>query len=53
MRIIGRVIQISKDEEIPTSQGANRLVKQRLESARSIKSMYRPLVEWKQLTTAL
>ena len=39
---ISRVIQISKDEDIPTSQGANRLVKKRLDSVRSIKSMYRP-----------
>ena len=39
--IIGRVIQMSRDEDIPTSQGADRMVKQRLDSVRSIKSMYR------------
>lgn len=40
--IMGRVIKISKDEEIPTSQAADSLVRQRLESVRSVKSMYRP-----------
>lgn len=40
--IMGRVNHISKKEEIPTAQAADRLVQQRLESVRSVKSMYRP-----------
>ncbi len=40
--IMGRVIDISKNQEIPTSQAADRMVEQRLKSVRSIKSLYRP-----------
>ena len=40
--IMGRVIDISKNQEIPTSQAADRMVGQRLKSVRSIKSLYRP-----------
>ncbi len=40
--IMGRVIHISMNEEIPTYQAADRLVQQRLESVRSVKSLYRP-----------
>jgi len=39
---MGRVISISKDEEIPTSQAADRLVRQRLEWVRSVKNLHRP-----------
>ena len=40
--IMGRVAQISESEEIPTSQAADRMVKERLESVRSVKSLFRP-----------
>ena len=40
--IMGRVAQISENEEIPTSQAADRMVKERLESVRSVKSLFRP-----------
>jgi leucine dehydrogenase len=40
--IMGRVIQISQDEEIPTSKAADRLVRQRLESVRSVKNLHQP-----------
>ena len=40
--IMGQVIHISKEEEIPTSKAADRLVQQRLESVRSVKSLHRP-----------
>lgn len=40
--IMGRVIDISKNQEIPTSQAADRMVEQRLKSVGSIKSLYRP-----------
>lgn len=39
--IIGRVIDISKQEEIPTSQAADRLAEERLASVQAIKKIYR------------
>ena len=40
--IMGRVIQISKNEEIATSKAADRLAEERLASVRAIRKMYRP-----------
>ena len=40
--IMGRVIEISQSQEIPTSLAADRLAEQRLNSVRSIKRLYRP-----------
>ena len=40
--IMEQVIQISQDQEIPTSQAADRLAERRLSSVRSIKKLYRP-----------
>ena len=40
--IMEQVIQISLTQEIPTSQAADRLAEQRLNSVRSIKKLYRP-----------
>ena len=39
--IIGRVIEISQSQEIPTSLAADRMAEQRLTSVRSIKKLYR------------
>jgi len=39
--IMGRVIEISKQEEIPTGQAADRLAEERLASVQAIKKMYR------------
>jgi leucine dehydrogenase len=38
---MARVIQIAKEEEIPTARAADRLAEERLESVRSIKRKYR------------
>ncbi|MDP6550254.1 MAG: Glu/Leu/Phe/Val dehydrogenase dimerization domain-containing protein [Dehalococcoidia bacterium] len=38
---VGRVIEISKEEEIPTARAADRLAEERLDSVRSIKRKYR------------
>jgi len=40
--IMGRIIQISKQEEITTARAADRLAEQRLASVRAIKQIYRP-----------
>ena len=40
--IMGRVIQISKTEEIPTSKAADRLAEERIASVRAIRKFYRP-----------
>ena len=40
--IMGRVIQISKNEEIPTAKAADRLAEERLASVRAIRSIHRP-----------
>ncbi|PKB78328.1 MAG: leucine dehydrogenase [SAR202 cluster bacterium Io17-Chloro-G9] len=40
--IIGRVIEISQSQEVPTSLAADRMAEQRLASVRSIKKLYRP-----------
>ena len=40
--IMSRVIKISKQEEIPTSQAADRMAEERLASVRAIKKMYLP-----------
>jgi leucine dehydrogenase len=40
--IMGRIIQISKEEEITTVQAADRLAETRLASVRGIRKMYRP-----------
>jgi leucine dehydrogenase len=40
--IIGRVIQISKSEEIPTALAADRLAEERIASVKSMRRMHRP-----------
>ena len=40
--IMSRVIKISKQDEIPTSQAADRLAEERLASVRAIRKMYLP-----------
>ena len=40
--IMGRVIQISKNEEIPTAKAADRLAEERLASVRAVRKIYRP-----------
>ena len=39
--IMGQVIEISQNEEVPTSKAADRLAESRLASVRSIKNLYR------------
>ena len=39
--IMGRVIQVSKREEIPTAQAADHLAEERIAAVRNIKSIYR------------
>jgi leucine dehydrogenase len=39
--IMGRVIQVSKTEEIPTARAADRLAEERLASVRAVKKIYR------------
>jgi len=39
---MGRVIQVSKQEEISTARAADRIAEQRLASVRAIKTLYRP-----------
>jgi leucine dehydrogenase len=38
---MGRVIQISKEEEIPTARAADRLAEERLASVRAMKRKFR------------
>ena len=38
---IGRVIQVSKSEEIPTAQAADRLAENRLDAVRALRKIYR------------
>ena len=40
--IMGRIIQVSKDEEIPTAKAADRLAEERIASVRAIRKFYRP-----------
>jgi leucine dehydrogenase len=39
--IMGRVIEISKREEIPTAEAADKMAEERIASVRKIKGIYR------------
>jgi leucine dehydrogenase len=41
--IMARVIQISKNEEIPTAKAADRMAEERLASVRAIRKLHRPI----------
>jgi len=39
---VSRLIEVSKQEEIPTSQAADRLAEERIASVRKVKNIYSP-----------